>query len=194
VGSLKWKLENARVECPPGSEVFIIPISCQESLITEAAVIEEVGPYVHIPPAQMDEYVQQICSTSRTLFGVLACVRRTGEIIPCLNHGISDEDLPLRRNLDVGTKFFLEGKTGKVIPGLGDWEKKERIKFRQWQREMTAPVFIRGEHYELDVNSVILPFTQAPNAYSSGGYSEILIREIHPSHHKFWTCNELEVS
>jgi len=193
--SLKKKLENARVECPRGSEVFIIPISCQESLITEAAVREEIeAGDANIQSPQRDKYVHDICSTSRTLFCILACARRTADIIALLDQGITDQDLPLRRNLDVGTEFFLEGSSGKEIPLLKDWEAKERVKFRTWQREMTAPIFKRGEHYNLDINSVNLPFTEAPNLHSSGGYSEILIREIHPSHHNFWTCDEQSVS
>ena len=194
MGNLKMKLWNARVECPPGSEVFIIPISSQESLITEAAVKEEIkASDANIPFTQRDKYVHDICSTSRTLFCILACARRTADIFALMDQGITDQDLPLRRNLDVGTEFFLEGSSGKEIPLLKDWETKDRIIFRKWQREMTAPVFIRGEHYNLDSNSVNLPFTKAPVAYSSGGYSEILIREIHPSHHNFWTCPKQSV-
>lgn len=118
-------------------------------------------------------------------------------MIPLIDMGITDQELPLRRRTTVANadaKFLVEGKTGKEIPLLEDWEDEKRGKFLECQLEMTAPIFERGKHYNLDDPRANLPFIAAPRVVSKGGYGEILKREIHPSHHTFWICDKQSVS
>jgi hypothetical protein len=197
-GGLKRKLKTARVECPPTSLTFIVPRCKQESLITETAIRGEIeASNTHLSPSGLDQYAYRICSEAKTMFGILTLVGRPADMIPLIDMGITDQELPLRRRATVANadaKFLVEGKAGKEIPLLEDWEEEKRVKFLECQLEMTAPIFERGKHYNLDDPRANLPFIAAPHVASKGGYGEILKREIHPNHHTFWKCDKLPVS
>jgi hypothetical protein len=127
-------------------------------------------------------------------------MRKGGEIYALLREGITDEDLPLRREFfgEIDDKqWSLQGRTGKLIKTLDGWTRRAREKFSDVQRLMTSPVFEFGEHYELDDN-IVLPFisfraNERTLEFRGGGYSEVSIRYIHPSHHGFWEDSPLGV-
>ena len=202
VDQLKNQLRDKRVECPLGSQLFIVPRCAQESLITESTVksiILSVRPY--ITEVKLTDEAQQICQHARQLFATLAFIKREKEICRFLDEGVTDKDLPLQRQFDTKTNsslWMLRGRTGSTIRTLGNWDARTREKFSKAQRLMTSPVFQYGEHYELD-NSAVLPFI-TPNIgndkkqeFRAGGYSEVSIKCIHPSHHGFWKCSSPSV-
>lgn len=191
--SLKDRLYRARCEWGPGSDKYIVPRDQMELLITEPVVTEEIRDYVE--DEKVTKYSRQICNCSKQLFSALAYARKTADIICLVDGGITDEDLPFRRNLEkqetLDLQCFLEGKKGKRIQSLENWTRKEREKFSQKQHMFTAPVFERGQHHDLDAHA-ILPFLDPERndnncrQASGGGYSKVFKRTIHPSHHNFW--------
>jgi len=202
VDQLKNQLRDKRVECPLGSQLFIVPRSAQESLITESTVkstISSVRPY--ITEAKLADEAQQICQHARQLFATLAFIKKEKEICRFLDEGVTDKDLPLQRQFDTvinSLQWMLQRRAGSTIRTLESWNARTREKFSKAQRLMTSPVFQYGEHYELD-NSAVLPFV-TPNIdnekkqeFRAGGYSEVYIKCIHPSHHGFWKCSSSSV-
>jgi hypothetical protein len=127
-------------------------------------------------------------------------MKKGGEIYTLLREGVTDDDLPLRReffNEIDDRQWVLQGRTGKPIKTLDGWSRRSREKFSDVQRLMTSPVFDLGEHYELDDN-IVLPFisfrmNEKALEFRGGGYSEVFIRHIHPSHHRFWEHSPLGV-
>lgn len=192
---LKDKLHEHRIECPWGSEKFIVPQCAQKSLINESVVESAIrSKQPDITNAELADYVQKTCQDARRLFAILAYMRKEGEICRFMRGGVTDNDLPLRRTFDNGDHYVqwrLEGRDGKRIEALESWRTRHREKFSNAQRLMTSPVFEPGQHYELD-NSIILPFIGFTHEegkeleFRGGGYSEVLIKCIHPSHHAFW--------
>ena len=192
---LKEILRGGRVECPRGSQLFIVPRCAQESTITEPAVkraIKAGNP--DITDAEVDEYTKKICASARQLFATLVFTKKGKEICRLLNEGVTDEDLPLQRKFDDmenDSQWLLLRRSGKQIITLDRWTPKSREKFSDAQRLMTSPVFEKGEHYELE-SSIILPFISFKHdegkelEFRGGGYSEVLIKCIHQSHHSFW--------
>ncbi|OCK99742.1 kinase-like protein [Cenococcum geophilum 1.58] len=192
---LKDKLHEHRIECPMGSAKFIVPECAQKSLINESVVESAIrSEHPDINDTELADYVQNICQDARRLFTTLAYMRKEGEICRFVRDGVTDDDLPLQRKFDNGndyTQWRLEGKNGKRIEALESWKTRHREKFSNTQCLMTSPVFEPGKHYELD-NSIILPFIAFTHEegkeleFRGGGYSEVLIKCIHPSHHTFW--------
>jgi hypothetical protein len=127
-------------------------------------------------------------------------MKKGGQMYNLLREGITDDDLPLRReffNEIDERQWVLQGRTGKHIKTLDGWSRRAREKFSDVQRLMTSPVFELGVHYELDDN-VVLPFisfrtNERTLEFRAGGYSEVSIRHIHPSHHRFWEHSPLGV-
>ena len=191
---LKERLYRARCECGPGSDKYVVSRDRMALLITEPVVTEKIRPYVE-DDGVAEEYSRRICNGSRQLFGALAYARKTADIIPLVKHGIADDDLPFRRNLEkeeaLDRHCFLEGKKGNRVPSLENWPRKDREKFSRKQHMFTSPDFERGQHHDLDAHA-ILPFLDPePNdtktqQSSGGGYSKVFKRTNHPSHHNFW--------
>jgi hypothetical protein len=192
---IKDKLNELRIECPWGSEKFIVPVCTQTSLITESVVESAIrSAQPDITDVQLTDDRKKICQSGRRLFATLAYMRKEGEICRFVRNGVTDNDLPFRRKPDNGSHYVqwrLEGRDGKRIEALENWKIRHREKFSSAQRLMTSPVFKPGQHYELD-NSIILPFIGFTHEegkeleFRGGGYSEVLIKCIHPSHHTFW--------
>ena len=192
---LKDKLHEHRVECPMGTGKFIVPQCAQQSLINESVVESAIrSEQPDINGTELVDYVQKICQDARRLFATLAYMRKEGEICRFVRDGVTDDDLPLRRKFDNGDDYVqwrLEGKYGKRIEALESWKTRHREKFSNTQCLMTSPVFELRKHYELD-NGIILPFIGFTHEegkeleFRGGGYSEVLIKCIHPSHHTFW--------
>jgi hypothetical protein len=194
---LRKQLLEARVECPKGGEVFMVPCCMQARLITETAVIQEIESFeVPFGREKAALHAKRICQSARRLFCTLVYMRKSPHIFGFLDEGVADLDLPLTRKLDDEREFIMERSAGGIVQTLEKWRPRSREKFCITQRLMTAPVFETGEHYDLCDNTV-LPFVTFPKDDSTadhrGGYSEILFRRIHPSHHTFWESSETEV-
>ncbi|KAF2185421.1 kinase-like protein [Zopfia rhizophila CBS 207.26] len=195
---LKDLLKKARVECPPGSMNFIVPDCDQKEIIAETSVKKELefvkGKYTQ---DQIDQCAREVCGKqpARQLYATLAYMRQAPRIFDFLADGVRDKDLPLKRDLTgQRDQFILRRNTGETVPTLESWEPILREKFYSIQRMMASPFFKKGEHYDFDSHEV-LPFIDfdhdAVLPITGGGYSEILIRCIHPSHHDFWDSSKL---
>lgn len=107
---------------------------------------------------------------------------------------ISDEQLPLKRIIGDWRDYYLKVRNGETIGSLKTWDDNDR-EFYKAQQLMTAPFFELGQHYNFD-DTTVLPYIDFAAAegeakgYRGGGYSEIHIRSIHPSHHNFWDCSQ----
>lgn len=195
--SLRKKLREERIECPRGSGAYIIPRCQQKLLITEDAIKDEArlkGVVIEV------EKAQSIREHSMRLFGILAYLRRGAQIVDFMAENITDEQLPLKRDMEDYRNYCLKGPKGETIRLLAErWDDDEREDFYEAQRMMTAPFFELHQHYEFD-DSTVLPFIDFAIAdgetkeYRGGGYSEIHIRCIHPSHHNFWDRSQPDVS
>jgi hypothetical protein len=193
---LKKRLRNARIECPGGSGSYMVPRCQQEQLITEETIMHETqmkGVLVSI------EEARSIRKTSIQLFGTLALLQKEETIVDFIAEGITDEHLPFKRIMDHWREYYLKSQNGEPIKTLDDWEDDEREDFYNSQQVMTAPVFKLLGHYNFE-ESTVLPFIDYPAVkgeskdYRGGGYSEMHIRCIHPSHHDFWDCTQAGVS
>lgn len=191
---LNDKLHKRRVECGWMTEKFFIPQCALKELINESVIENAIRSDPNITDAQLTDYLEKICQNGRRLFATLAYMKKESQICRFVCDGVTDEDLPLRRKSDDGNGHVdwpLEGRNGKRIEALENWKPRQREKFSSTQRLMTSPVFEYGKHYELD-NSIILPFIDFKHEegkqleFRGGGYSEVLIKCIHPSHHAFW--------
>jgi hypothetical protein len=193
---LKRKLQGERIECPRGTGQYMIPRCKQEQLITEYAIKHELGLQGVIMEL---EKARSIREHSMQLFGILAYLKRSTEIQTFVDGGITDKQLPLKRDIHDWRDYCLKGQGGETFTLLESWDDRQCEKFCKAQRLMTAPVFKLHHHYEFDDNTV-LPFIDFPAAedeakdYRGGGYSEIHIRCIHPSQHEFWDSSQDGVS
>lgn len=192
--SLRGKLRKARKECPERSDQYIIPRYCQWDLITEEAIRHQTGLQgvtIEAEEARVirDEYLQ--------LFGILAYINKVAEIKAFMAEGITDKALPLKRDSDEARErsYLLTRQGGENIFLLDYWDDNLCEEFYKAQRMMTAPVFKLGHHYDFN-DSTILPLFTLPSTdgYRGGGYSEIQIRYIHPSHHEFGDNSQPDVS
>jgi hypothetical protein len=174
----------------------MVPRCQQEQLITEDTITQETQKRGITLSADKARTIRE---RSMQLFGTLAHLEREAQIVHFIAEGITDEHLPLKRDIDDWQDYLLKGQNGETIETLEKWDDEQREEFYKAQQMMTAPVFKLYCHYEFD-DSTILPFIDFPAAegevkdYRGGGYSEIHIRCIHPSHHNFWDGTQPGVS
>lgn len=185
------------MECPQRPHYYFVPISALESLITVSNIEGDIRASGYgIEPAEINDVAETACRIAKTIFAILAYMKKGPEICSLLRDDVSDRDLPLRRRRNDKGDFLLERKSGVPIETFERWDDKDREDFDRTQWWMLAPVFRDKEHYELDDN-VILPFipfkTNADTAQKEGGYSKVYAVRLHPAHHRFWESSESEV-
>lgn len=185
---LKTRLRQVRIECPWGSGAYMVPRCQQRMLITEGVIVQEVQSN---GGAIGNDEARSIREDSLQLFGSLAQMGRPDQITAFMSEGITDDQLPFRRDMDHWHEYRLKTCKEEVVKLLEEWEDDQREELYKAQKLMTAPVFELNGHYIFD-ESTVLPFIDFPHfegdrkEYRGGGYSEIHIRCIHPSHHNFW--------
>lgn len=199
---LKEKLGDARSECPENKHSFFVPRSVQKDLITVPIVAKDIlARNPSIGESLAAEYAKKTCEHAQRLYATLAYVKRGADICNLLDEGVTDKDLPLRRQPNDRSKFALHRQEiqedkGTVltilrpISAMLDWPDKALEKFDRVQWWMNAPVFVSGKRHIFD-SETVLPFieceTQQEKEVGKGGYSKVYVRRIHHSHHDFST-------
>ena len=203
---LKKNVKEARVECPVGSQKFLVPRHAQRDLITESKVEEVLrAEYDAKDNSNTSENAIRIVQKATQLFTILIYVEKPQEILALLDEGITDKDLPFRRKIHDNMtgeqdsewmlEIFSETHSTHPIKTLDAWSKSDREKFSKAQKLIAAPFFELGSHQSLDDN-VTLPFlrprfNEKASERRGGGYSEILLRKPYPSQHNFWKSSEV---
>ncbi|KAI9691563.1 MAG: hypothetical protein M1822_007634 [Bathelium mastoideum] len=205
---LKLKLEDERVECPQLSGLHLIPQCAQDKLISKHVIADILRTECpDLSETKVNEDTQVVHERSRKLFTILAFIKRPEQIREFLQERIYDDRLPLRRQSqgfnseEKASKWILEARSddGQSIihvKVLDKWDRRQREKFHLAQQLMISPVFEPGGDYNLD-DFVVLPFLyprfdDKRKEPRPGGYSEILVRRIYPSHHTFWMSSDVE--
>ncbi|KAF2758576.1 kinase-like protein [Pseudovirgaria hyperparasitica] len=177
---------------------YYVPISEQRSIITAERVFLHVRSLKKRGTTDLvTRYTEQICTTAISLFATLLRGKKDSEICNLLDDGLSDRDLPLVRtpvSNRIGEKKFClarndEAKT--TVEAMRRWAQSDLKDFGQYQFRMLAPVFDRYKPKGQLSNDTILPYVwddqdHRPVENDRGGYSEVVKRRLHPSHHNFW--------
>lgn len=187
-------IRDARVEDPNREHHFFIPEDAKNAIITKDKIEQELlVTHPNLSPETVREKAELAHRNAKSLFAILAYMKKGGQILDFLEEGISDSDLPLDRGAEGGAcKFSLGRKDGGgVVQVLEQWESShEREEFSRNQWLVLAPVFEDMKHYKLHKNHV-LPFTvrkpgdPVQDRKSQGGYSEVFTAHIHQAHHRF---------
>lgn len=190
-------LHAARVEDPSREHHFFIPESAKDSIITKDVIAKELrATYPSHDSKTIDEKAEEAHSKAKTIFAILAYIKKAGQILEFLDEQVFDKDLPLERGVNSGKcPFSLKRRNGGgTVQVLERWESSnDREAFSRDQWLMLAPVFKDMKHYVLHQNHV-LPFI-APEPgnplkdwKTMAGYSEVFTARIHKAHHRF--CQE----
>jgi hypothetical protein len=166
---LKEQLHGARREWPIGSHKFFVPRCAQESLITEAVVklVMQAGD-PSIQDDKAEKYAKKTCQRARQFFAILTCIGKGHEMRSLLRQGVSDKDLPLRREVP---KFKLKRETGGRIRALDRFSQEHLENFDRIQWWMISPVFEDKEHYDLEDNTALPFISISPNAEANGEFN-----------------------
>lgn len=146
---------------------------------------------------------------SRSMFAILVMIDKVDEIMCFIDHGFTDENLPL---VPYGENDFPV-YPGGLNPGevqcfdLGKtWNRLQWRAFLSYQSTMRSPFFElrqsekRLPHYELD-RSTVLPFINdyGTQETTHGGFSMVRRIQIHSAHHdevsyppEEWCCLAFE--
>lgn len=192
---LHEELDGARVEYPEETHRFFIPESSKKEILTKDVIMTELEvSHQGIDEAVANDRANVVFERAKNLFGILAYMKKGGEVWALIEEGISDADLPFERCQGEADPFSLRRKSGEKV--LQQWERKERETFSREQWCMLAPVFEDKKHHVLHKNTV-LPFITIDSgrgeqgSLSGGGYSEVFTTRIHNAHHMFsdyWTA------
>jgi hypothetical protein len=198
--SMKEKLRQARIECMEGSLNYMVPICSLNTLVTNDCAREIIrNSNLNLEGEKIFEYAERICSSVKftQFFATLLSIKKGGDIRSLVDEGISENDLPIQRKLKDSRPFILESQAGNAIKTFDNWDVKSREKFAKNQQLITVPIFTEGEHHELH-DWTRIPFIDFSRQDKhkkpkQGGYSEVFIRYLHPSHHNFWERLSLDV-
>jgi hypothetical protein len=196
---LKDQLYSGRIKCPDIPHAFFVPKDILESLVTEAAVTQDIRSRAdHIGDDEAQLQSRKVCEHAKQLYAVLAYVKKGPAVQSLLDEGVADRDLPLiEKKLALGhglaRSSMLVRRSGTEIRTFRDWSEKELEKFDRYQWAMTAPVFKDKRHYELD-GKAILPFVDFDHPDGrrkpqQGGFAEVYPVRLHPAHQRFWEPN-----
>ncbi|KAK1490781.1 protein kinase [Colletotrichum cuscutae] len=187
-----------------------LPVNQLYRIVTEYSVVEalkECVTDVKLSESELEKYSKAVCPTnslhggvgSRSMFAILAVLRKVNEIRQFIDLGLSDNDLPFRAD-PIHSK-----PDGQLFPknhtvdhqNLGqtfgrNWDLKDWAAFSKYQTAMRSPFFAIDlserdriiPHYELDAETV-LPFIEASPVPSSNiTYHSMVQRvQIHLHHY-----------
>ena len=152
--------------------------------------------------AEVEKMVSQICTnlhytSRRIIFATLLLIGKVEYIIHFFDSNITDDDLPLRRPVQIGDwrqNPFHRRSDNANSPSLTyfqSWEHHELTSFCSSQYEILVPFFDLNPDqvlfYRMD-QRIILPFKEhTPKKH--GGYGTIHRVKIHPAHHNFRTVS-----
>lgn len=181
-------LRLARIPCGKrrNHEYFVSNSDLKHLITIERVVLLLRSMSSQLDNSEVDAFAKRICESAPRLFATLAYLKRGDQIVPLLKEGASDSDLPFQfRDLDQRPpgSYTLQGKGGKEIVTLTEWDDQLSEDFQSHQWWMDAPEFREGEHHNFDGNAM-LPFT-ARGQTIKGGFSRVYFVKIHPAHHNF---------
>ncbi|KAI9371215.1 kinase-like domain-containing protein [Aspergillus egyptiacus] len=185
---LEDRLRDSRVASTERPHVFV-PDSILKRLVAEnvSDVLTELGV---LDAERIPCFAQLISQRAARLFAALVNVREGSSIVPLLEEGIRDDDLPfVKDSSSRESQPSLLTKQGQRVQALKAWTNQSINSFETKQYRVLSPVFRRGEHYELD-DLHVLPFVNKdmdanPRRVAKGGYGEVSQACIHPDHHEF---------
>lgn len=181
-------LRLARILCGKRrNRGYFVPNSDLKHLITIERVLPLLQSILPQPDdSQVDAFAKTICESAPRLFATLVYLKREDQIVPLLEEEASDADLPFQfRDPDPqqSRSYILQGKGGKKILTLTNWDDQLSEDFQSHQWWMDAPEFMEGKHHHFDDNAM-LPFTHRGDI-KEGGFSTVRFVKIHPAHHNF---------
>jgi len=162
-----------------------------KSLISVPNIEQEIRDRNYkIKEAEIKHVAEKISRIALKLFATLIFMKKGAEICALLRDGVSDDDLPFRRDKDGEGNSVLQRCSGGSIEAFDSWSEEDIEAFDRMQWWVIAPVFKINEHHDL-VNNTVLPFIPFETNGDAGqkregGYSEVYAVQIHPSHHNFW--------
>ncbi|KAL5336637.1 kinase-like domain-containing protein [Aspergillus crustosus] len=184
---LQEGLKAGRVPCSVGQPQEFIPLPTLQRLVEEnvEALLREESI---VEADSIPEVAKSIVEEAPKLLATLIDSRKEKLVLPLLQEGITDDDLPFIKPRNKGIFLSLLTKNGRSIRTLKDWDSQSIDTFWKKQYRVLSPIFRQGEHYELDVLHP-LPFIEIdtkpdyePSA--AGGYGKVTQRYIHPDHHE----------
>lgn len=125
-------------------------------------------------------------SSFKKIFAILVLMRRASEIDHFVAHAVTDDMLPLVRNIQEDKEFLAShSEPESVLTCFEHWERDDRHHFEDYQWRVLAPIFNQledGEDHHLDLQvDCVLPFCQW-KCYARGGSACIYMAKIHPHH------------
>ncbi|KAE8448390.1 hypothetical protein EG329_009634 [Mollisiaceae sp. DMI_Dod_QoI] len=193
-----------------------LPNNSLEEIITRERVRKELSHLKVVQCDGLDSLTDEILkvtspssskssgkeTTRMRIFAILGLMEKIEEIVYFVKGDLHDCDLPfiLREGLRPGTlRLCRKCKGGKLssIPLFvpDKWRTHDLELFDTYQWQLLAPYFQLSTdtnrkvlHYNLEENSIILPFIEDDeitrgHRRAEGGYGEVWRVKIHPAHH-----------
>lgn len=173
--SLYQQLENSLVTCPLGDQEFL-PLSKLEEKITTDAVRTQLPWSTLLINRGLPDKIFQC---AKKVFAILVLMGEPGSIRGVIEDGLTDEHLPLSREMGNDGNALVSG--GTTFKSFATWPSNKVKEFLEKQWHVQAPVLdMAGKHIDLD-RKCALPFKAVNQIYTT-----ILIRvykaTIHPAH------------
>ncbi|KAL4865573.1 hypothetical protein BDV12DRAFT_188059 [Aspergillus spectabilis] len=185
---LQEGLKAARVPCSIERPQAFVPRSVLQRLVDEN-VADFLREELIAESESIPSLVEPISQQAPKLLAILVNVKKEQYMIQFLREEIHDDSLPfIRAPNPQGSGFTLLTKQGQPIQTVKDWDSQSINTFEFKQYRVLSPVFLRGEHYDLD-ELHILPFIKKDTGpdykpVAAGGYGEVSQECIHPDHHE----------
>lgn len=125
------------------------------------------------------------------IFAILVLIGRPARIMPFIDEGVCDADLPFARMPLGGGSIILRRKSAQdeELRCFDKWDHLSMKKFEQYQWKFLAPFFERGSgrhiHHQILGPKVILPFTSYSLRSENGAFGQVSKVKIHSDYHKF---------
>ncbi|KUI53533.1 hypothetical protein VP1G_10592 [Cytospora mali] len=197
----------------------IFPEKQLVALITEEHTKKELQSCLkHASAVETEEIARKICGTTpehgtqlprfKKIFTILVLCETPQAILPFMEEGVSDHDLPLRKIITAegSPNIFNLARKGdpSQLKCFDGWTSTSVWRFEEWQWTTMAPFFYHGrrkdvKHFILQ-DQVPLPFNTDSRFGSrelpyqrlefEGGFSKVFKVNIHPEHHDFYKAGD----